>query len=571
MKKDKKDSKKKKEIRSEEVISQTGVLQEEDINPEEMETIETEKPEAESAEEKESEAGTANEEEPKNPRVKIGIRSAILVVAVLAFGVLLNVLLERLQISWDLSQEKIYTISDQSKSIVNGLEQDITIYVLDSQEGFPIGYQQILKQYEKENRHIQIAYRDLTLYPSFPYEYVDTSTEVNPDSLIVVCGDEGIYLDAEEYYKTEARTDGTYTAVLEFEPLITAAINTLNDGETSVIYQTTGHNELSLPATIQTGILRDNFSLEDLQLLNLDEIPEDADIVLIHAPTTDFSKEDCDKLRKYLDQGGSIYYIMEPAAALSNLEDLMADYGITVADGIVMEQNINMIYGGSSDSATPTYLLPNVLDTEITHDMYEARMAVLIPISKGLLLKEKSGYAVTGILETSDYAFSKVDVYSESVSREDEDIVGPFYLSAVSKKENGGSIFVLASSNVLADEVNEITTGNNGDFFINGLDYLVGDTDKISIRGKEISDGGNVFSSREVTVISGIAIIGLPVLIIVCGVMIVLRRRKRSQTMQRRKEDNIRPALEEAMKEEKETENRQEEIQEDTETNETDV
>ncbi len=571
MKKDKKDSKKKKEIRSEEVISQTGVLQEEYINPEKMETIETEKPEAESAEEKESEAGTANEEESKNPRVKIGIRSAILVVAVLAFGVLLNVLLERLQISWDLSQEKIYTISDQSKSIINGLEQDITIYVLDSQEGFPIGYQQILKQYEKESSHIQIAYRDLTLYPSFPYEYVSTSTEVNPDSLIVVCGDEGIYLDAEEYYKTEARTDGTYTAVLEFEPLITAAINTLNDGETSVIYQTTGHNELSLPATIQTGILRDNFSLEDLQLLNLDEIPEDADIVLIHAPTTDFSKEDCDKLRKYLDQGGNIYYIMEPAAALSNLEDLMADYGITVADGIVMEQNINMIYGGSSDSATPTYLLPNVLDTEITHDMYEARMAVLIPISKGLLLKEKSGYAVTGILETSDYAFSKVDVYSESVSREDEDIVGPFYLSAVSKKENGGSIFVLASSNVLADEANEITTGNNGDFFINGLDYLVGDADKISIRGKEISDGGNVFSSREVTVISGIAIIGIPVLIIVCGVMIVLHRRKRSQTMQRSKEDNIQPAIEEAMKEEKETENRQEEIQEDTETNETDV
>ena len=262
---------------------------------------------------------------------------------------------------------------------------------------------------------------------------------------------------------------------------------------------------------------------------------------------------------------------MEPAAALSNLEDLMADYGITVADGIVMEQNINMIYGGSSDSATPTYLLPNVLDTEITHDMYEARMAVLIPISKGLLLKEKSGYAVTGILETSDYAFSKVDVYSESVSREDEDIVGPFYLSAVSKKENGGSIFVLASSNVLADEANEITTGNNGDFFINGLDYLVGDADKISIRGKEISDGGNVFSSREVTVISGIAIIGIPVLIIVCGVMIVLHRRKRSQTMQRSKEDNIQPAIEEAMKEEKETENRQEEIQEDTETNETDV
>lgn len=469
-------------------------------------------------------------------KFKIGIRTSVWAVAILLLAVLLNLLVGHFDVFWDMSQERIYSISDQSKSIVRGLEQDITIYVLDSQEGFPTGYQQILKQYEKESNHIQIVYRDLELYPNFPYEYVSATTVVNMDSLILVCGDRHVYLDVDEFYETAVNSDGTYGAVLEFEPLVTSAINSVNDGETSVIYQTTGHNELTLANSIQTGILRDNFALKELSLLSVDRIPEDADIVLINAPTSDFSEEDCNKLRKFMDQGGSVYYIIEAAVSLDNLEKLMSDYGIEAIDGIVMEQNINMIYGGGTDSATPTYIIPAVLDTDITHDLYEARMAILVPIAKGLTLKEKSGYEITGLLSTSAYAFSKVDVYSESTYREDDDIVGPFYLAAVSQKEQGGSLLVLSSSNVIDAEVNEVTTGNNGDFFLNGLDYLNGDKDKIAIRGKEVNDEWNVYSSGEVYTISGIAIAGIPLLLIIIGIVVVVLRQKRSQSMQRSKD-----------------------------------
>ena len=476
------------------------------------------------------------EDEKDDLRFKIGLRTSVGAVAILILAVLLNLLVGHLGISWDMSQERIYSISDQSKSIIKGLEQDVTIYVLNSQEGFPFGYQQILKQYEKESSHIQIVYRDLVLYPNFPYEYVSATTVVNVDSLIVVSGDRHVYLDVDEFYETAVNSDGTYGAVLEFEPLVTSAINSVNDGETSVIYQTTGHNELTLANSIQTGILRDNFTLKELSLLSTDSIPDDADIVLINAPTSDFSEEDCNKLRKFMDQGGSVYYIMEAAVSLENLEKLISDYGIEVADGIVMEQNINMIYGGGTDAATPTYIIPTVLDTDITHDLYEARMAILVPIAKGLTLKEKSGYEMTGLLSTSAYAFSKVDVYSESTSREDDDIIGPFYLAAVSRKEQGGSLLVLSSSNVIDAEVIEVTTGNNGDFFLNGLDYLNGDEDKMSIRGKEVNDEWNVYSTGEVYTISGIAIVGMPLLVLIIGIVVVVLRRKRSQSMQRSKD-----------------------------------
>lgn len=482
-----------------------------------------------------------NEEEPaddnsQKARLRLGIWSAVMVVAATALAIILNIFIEKWNVSWDLSQEKIYSISDQSKSIVRGLEQDITIYILDSEEGFPIGFKQILQQYLKDSSHIQVVYRDLSLYPNFPYEYVDATTTVNKDSIIVECGEKHVYLDSEEFTSTGLSEDGTtYGAIVEFEPLLTSAINSVNDGESRLIYQTTGHNELTFTNSIQTGIMRDNFKLMDLSLLNLEAVPEDADILIINAPTTDFSKADCDKIRDYLDAGGSVYYIMEATVSLENLDALMADYGIEAAEGIVMEQSLNMIYGGGTESATPTYIIPLVEDTEITHDYYTAGLAFMIPIARGLVEKSGSGYEVTGLLSTSAYAYSKVNLYSEYVSREDDDIVGPFYLAALSEQEGAGKLLVLGSSNVLVDDVDEVVSGNNSNFFLNGLNYLVGNDDRISIRGKAIAYDGNFYSSQQVYLISGIAIGGIPVMILIVGIIVVIMRKKRSQAMKREK------------------------------------
>lgn len=521
MKKNKNSKKKKKLVQAE--VQETNMI-----------SVESEEREAGKAtDQKQSPTG---DEENRNPRLRLGVWSAIMVTGITIAAVVLNIFIGKWNVSWDLSQEKIYTISEQSKSIVRGLEQDITIYILDSEEGFPIGFKQILQQYVKVSSHIKVVYRDLNLYPNFPYEYVDSATVVSPDSIIVECGEKHVFLDVAEFSSMGLSEDGTsYGTIVEFEPLLTSAINTVNDGEARVIYQTTGHNELSFSNSIQTGMMRDNFNLAELSLLHASAVPEDAAILIIHAPTTDFSSADCDKIRDYLDGGGSVYYIMEATASLENLEALMADYGIESAEGIVMEQNLNMIYGGGTDSATPTYIIPLVEDTEITHDYYKAGLAFMVPIAKGLTEKSGSGYEVTGLLSTSSYAYSKVNLYSEYVSREDEDIVGPFSLAILSEKEGAGKLLVLGSSNVLADNVDEVVSGNNHNFFLNGLNYLSGDSDKISIRGKDIIYDSNIYSSQAVYVISGIAIGGIPVLILVWGIVVMVIRRKRSLTMRRKR------------------------------------
>lgn len=484
----------------------------------------------------------------KNKRLKLGILSAAGVTAILALAVTVNILIGQLDIAWDMTSQKVYSISEQTRSILKGLEQDITIYILNSEENIPVDYRQILRQYEKGSNHIKLLYRDLTVYPGFASEY-SGGTETKENSMLVVCGDRQVYLNSDDFQRTVMNPDYTYSTSYELEPLLTGAINSVNDGRTSIIYQTVGHSELSLTSASQTdgdvvlsssvlsGLTRDNFRVEDLSLLNEDAVPEDADIVVIHAPVSDFSEADCDKLRAYLERGGNVYYIMDAALELDNLNALMREYGIEAAEGIVLEQDTSMIYGGGSESATPTYILPVVEDTEITHDLYSSHLPLIIPVAKGLTLHSDSKNTVTGLLTTSDYAYSKVNLYSQYLSREDEDIVGPFYLAALSEREEGGSLIVLASVNVLADNVDEVVSGNNSDFFLNGLNYMAGDTDKISIRGKEVSFDYNIYSSNEALWIGGMAILGIPLLILLTGIIVVVYRKKRSQG-RRRSEEN---------------------------------
>lgn len=476
----------------------------------------------------------------QNKRLKMGVLSAAGITGILVLAVIVNLLIGKLNISWDLTSKKVYTISEQSRSILNGLEQDITIYIMSTEESLPIDYRQILRQYEKESNHIQILYRDLAVYPGFASEYSGGS-EVKENSILVVCGDNHVYLNSDDFQRTVMNADYTYSTSYELEPLLTGAINSVNDGETTVIYQTVGHSELDLTSASQSdgdivlsssvlaGLTRDNFQIENLSLLSEESVPEDADIVVIHAPISDFSEEDCNKLRNYLDQGGNVYYIMDAALELDNLNALMKEYGIEVVEGVVLEQDTSMIYGGGSESATPTYILPVVEDTGITHDLYNSQLPLIIPVAKGLTLHTVSDCTVTGLLSTSNYAYSKVNLYSNRLSREDEDIVGPFYLAALSEREEGGSLIVLTSVNVLADNVDEVVTGNNSDFFLNGLNYMTGDTDKISIRGKEVAFEYNVYSSSTALLIGGVAILGIPILLLVIGIVVIVYRKKRSQ------------------------------------------
>lgn len=159
-------------------------------------------------------------------------------------------------------------------------------------------------------------------------------------------------------------------------------------------------------------------------------MPEDADCLLINAPSSDISEAERDAILEYLQAGGRLILLTSPlqdGTELTNLEAVMEYYGVTAAEGIVVEGSQNNYIFPS-----PLNLLPEYGSHEITSPLSSGGYFMCLPLAQGLVVGEapRDGVSVTELLTTSDEAFSKLSGYSMSTyEKEEGDLDGPFALA----------------------------------------------------------------------------------------------------------------------------------------------
>ena len=160
-------------------------------------------------------------------------------------------------------------------------------------------------------------------------------------------------------------------------------------------------------------------------------MPEDADCLLICGPESDLSQEEKEAILAYLQEGGDLILLTDPAQTgeeRPNLEELMAEYGMSSAQGVVVEGDPSHYALGS-----PVYLLPNLESHTITSPLQEGGYYILMALAQGLKLEEfpREGLSVSPLLTTSDEAYSKLAGYGmETYQKEEGDEAGPFALAA---------------------------------------------------------------------------------------------------------------------------------------------
>ncbi|MGN0464761.1 MAG: GldG family protein [Lachnospiraceae bacterium] len=452
-----------------------------------------------------------------------GMQTASITVIVIMAFIIINIFISKKDMTYDVSPDKLYTISDQTKSILKENKKDITLYYLNSKNGANDTYLQIVKQYAKASKKIKIEYRDLENYPNFAKDYIEDGEEVSADSIIVVCGDKHRYISSNDYVNYSY--DSSYNMVpesLSLESNLTSAINYVISEKTTKVYVLKGHKEADTPSTLTEGLQNDNYEIDELNLINQDAVPDDCNILCINAPTVDLSTEDVKKIETYLKkEEGKLYVILDALQDdLPNLFKMMEKYGVKVNKGVVAEMDSRQYI-----QQYPTYLLPMVESSDITGDL-AGNANILLPIAKGLTIKEDTkDYTVTSLLTTSDKAFSKVDTSSNTVEKEKGDIDGPFSLSVLVSDDNGGKMIVFGCSNALEAQIDQAVSGSNSNLVLNGFNYLTKQESKISIRAKEISDEYAIVPAFWQKTVMMFSIFVIPVFLLVVGGFVVLRRR----------------------------------------------
>lgn len=469
-------------------------------------------------------------------KIGLGVFSTGMVVFGIAVAVVLNLAVGTLPSTLtqvDVTNEKLYTITKDTKDYLADLKEDVTIYVLSAKsslESQDTTLFAMLEKYKDASSHISVVYKDPKVYPQFYTNYTDTAPSAN--SLIVEGANRSKVVDYSDLYETSVdySTYSQQTTGYDGEGQLTSAIAYVENENMPVVYEITGHGETEFSGSFSEALEKANIDVSQLTLLKEDSIPDDAEAVIINGPTSDFSADDAKKVSDYLAAGGKAFItVTYTDKELPNFESILAEYQIQLEKGMVVEQDKNSYY------QNPFYLLPAIASSEWTSSV--SGSYIFAPYCRGIVhpaTEEDADISYTDLLTSSSTSFAKTDVANmASYDKEDGDVDGPFVIGLEAEKkvddDNTTKLFVFASTTMFSDDADQMVSGSNAKLFSSCVSSFAGDEDgsSIVIPVKEYDTAKVTVSSMTVILAAVGFVVVLPLVLLGTGIGIWAVRRKK--------------------------------------------
>lgn len=463
--------------------------------------------------------------------IKIGAYSIFNILVAAALTILVNVGLNFIPdqyVSYDVTENKLFTLTEDTLQYVQGMTEDVTIYVLVNKDSKDEDLDRTLKQLESASGCIHVEYVNPISNPMFYYKYTDMQPAAN--SLIIVSGNADAVVDFNDIYEYGYDySTGNYEIIgYDGEGQILSALTRVEEDNIPKFYAVTWHEELELDERFLDVLDKENMEYETLHLNTVDAVPEDAQCIILNAPLNDYSTDDVEKVLAYLEQGGHVLVTLAQAQiyeGLPNFEQIIGYYGVSAVDGVIVETDRSYYY------QTPYDLFPIIEYDEITERIYDG--TVLAPMSRGLSYDvDSEDIRYRPLLMTSDEAFSKADVTNlEDYRKNDADIDGPFVIALETERptESGevSQAVIVSTEYMFTAGADDIVPGYNVKLFGSILSSLADRNTSVVVPIKYYELPNLVFSARTVYIVALVSIIVLPLSCLIVGLVIWLRRRKR--------------------------------------------
>lgn len=467
-------------------------------------------------------------------KIKSGSYSAAFSAAAIAVVILINMIVAKVPsvyTKWDVSDQQLFTVGEQTKELVKNLEQDVEIYMIAQEGAHDATLQELLLRYDALSDHITMEMKDPVLYPEFTKQYTDVNLADN--SVIVVSGERAKAIDYYDLYTFETDYYSYTSTMTEFdgEGQVTSAIAYVTSEEIPVLYTIEGHQEMAMSDSLKSAIEKENIEVKSLNLLTSEQVPEDAQILFLYGPQVDLSEEETGKLRTYLQAGGHMLWITAYAGdETPNLDALLEEYGLIKEEGLVVEENSNYHLPNYAQ-----YLLPQVKQTEMTANLTGRH--VLFPLAQGLkeATEVRDTLTITELLSTSTAAYSKVDVAGGTLEKAEGDVDGPFLLGAavtepVTIEENESAetrLSVFSAEYLLEEQMDAIVSGGNTQLIMDSISWMSDHEVTISIAAKSLETDYLTVTAGSSVFWGILTTLALPLCLLVGGGIICYGRRKK--------------------------------------------
>ncbi len=450
--------------------------------------------------------------------------TAIFLVAIIA----INIAAAKLDIKKDLTQDKLYTLTEETINILKNLKNDIKIFMFFETGKNDPYISAIIDKYKSASNKLTIEERDPIKQPQLAQKYSKEDKNVGIGSIVVECGNKFktiIYDDFFNYSFGEYGEENIDSFAAEQQ--ITNAIVYVNSEQEQVLYTLSGHGEGPLSSDVIKQLEVENYSVKELNFLQNNTELNEEDILIITSPKTDISNEEADKIRTFLKSGGRAAFFIDIAKQIfPNLQELLGYYGIRLQNAVVVEGQAGRI------AQSQLELLPEIQSHEIVNAIKAKKMLIFMPVAQSIeeQKSKRDTVKIEPLLITSSNSWAKVNLNSNTLTKEAADLTGPFNIAAaITEKVDSktAKLMVVGSSTFMNSNIISATNGANLDFVMNSLNWLQDKKDGISVRPKSLKVENLTMTNLQRLTLSAIVVILIPSAIIVAGIMVWLRRRHR--------------------------------------------
>ncbi len=449
---------------------------------------------------------TRTEGSRRTARLHLNVGASVIFLA--AIMIFLQTLSSRHNARLDTTSNKRFSLSQQTESILEGLDREIVFscFFKETTAG------------KKELQDLLLEYRDISKF--ITYRFVDPDKdpitarryEVKSYGTIVVeSGDR----ESKLYEISESK-------------ITNSILKTIRNQKKKICF-VTGHGERSIEdadtegfAKLKRAILDENYEAEEILTLREDELPEDCYILVIAGAEKDIFAPEKNLISRYLERGGNLLVLLEPILELPELCELVGGYGIEIGDNVIIDRFGKVLAGN--------FLTP-VVNQYGEHPITENfKHASFFPQARSVMPSDTppEGVSLVVLASTSEsaYAESNIDMILDEGKTQFEgeaDLRGPVGLAVVAAGTDG-KLIAFGDADFASNAYLEL--GGNRDLIMNTISFLAEEKDLIAIRPKDPVTQPVILTSRQGRMIFWLPVIGIPAFIGALGIAISVRKRK---------------------------------------------
>ena len=472
----------------------------------------------------------------------ISVNTLVALGLAVLLALMVNYLSYRHHVRLDWSRSRFYSLSDKTLGLLSGLTNRIDVIVF-FQPGHDV-YEDIhnlLKEYEYASPLLSVEWvdpdRDLARTEELMRKY-----QVEQANVVV--------FDAagrSKYVTARDLADYDYTPVqfgqspervmFKGEQAFSSAIQSITESRRPVVYFLQGHGERDVDSfnraagysSLSQEIKRDNVDVRKLTLGEAQAIPADCDALVIAGPEKRISEQELNLIRDYLQQKGRLLVMLD-AMTQTGLEPLLADWGIRLADDVVVDATRTL----SGRELFITKYGPH----PITSKLKSETSILYLPRSvEPALSAEEAGGApdkprVMPLAASSDAGWAESDL-AQNPMKFDAGVDRPGPVSVAVAAERGPvpgidvqirptRVVVFGDSDFAS---NAALTGGNADFFLSALNWLLERSELMAISPKPVEQNRLTLTEVQIRMLHWVVVVVLPLLVALAGVLVWLRRR----------------------------------------------